>query len=126
MQIWAREKIVSNRGEFGPKMIAPRVDHASYNITLALGMICIVFAQKPKRALQGANLGPSKNCLQSRRFSRRLGMICIDFCQNPKMAHQGANLSPSKNSLQSRRFWAQNDRGHVYITIHTILALIWA
>ena len=31
-------------------------------------MISIVFGQKPKMALQGANLNPSENTLQSRRF----------------------------------------------------------
>ena len=66
-KFWAVKKSLSNRGEFGLKMIASTRRSRFDNICYDLYMIFSVLGQKPKMALQGANFGPSKNSLKSRR-----------------------------------------------------------
>ena len=71
-QILGRQKSLSNRGEFGLKMIASTRRSRFDNICYDLYMIFSVLGQKPKMALQGANFGPSKNSLKSRRVGAQI------------------------------------------------------
>ena len=127
--ILGRQKILSNRVEFGLKMIAATRRSRFIQYLPWFVHYFLRFGPKTQNGPPRSQFWAVKKVLQ---FEASLGLkwsrerVDHDSCnisnvlymisnvsgQKPKMALQGANFGSSKKSLKSRRVWAQNDPEH--------------